>query len=112
MTLGACHRHPVEIRASVHSKGGRLTVAQIRFGDGSDAPATEVITVADLLSRHAPVPVPRQEPDTGGYAGRGLFAPDGPAAAPDSVVIDPAAARDPLDAGTPAPSNWVPVAFP
>jgi hypothetical protein len=172
-------------------------VAQILSGDGSDAPATEVITVADLLSRHAPVPVQRQEPDTGGisvgallrregraphsdrlqlrpqqqapasdegrtdrrilvrrgaiaagtllaagsvlgaamladvaptanqgpatggaeddgpYAGQGLLDPEAPIAAPqDSVVIDQAAARDPLDPGTAAPSNWVPVAFP
>ena len=172
-------------------------MAQILSGDGSDAPATEVITVADLLSRHAPVPVQRQEPDTGGisvgallrregraphsdrlqvrpqqqapasneggtdrrilvrrgaiaagtllaagsvlgaamladvaptanqgpatggaeddgpYAGQGLLDPEGPVAAPqDSVVIDQAAARDALDPGAAAPSNWVPVAFP
>src|SRR5918998_2694790 len=68
MTLGVGHRHPVDIRAFVHSKGGRPAVAQILSGDGSDAPATEVITVADLLSRHAPVPVQRQEPDTGGIS--------------------------------------------
>ncbi len=172
-------------------------MAQILSSDGSDAPATEVITVADLLSRHAPVPVQRQEPDTGGisvgalllregraphsdrlqlrpqpqasaggeggtdrrvmvrrgaiaagtllaagsvlgaamladvtptanqtpatgggdgdgpYAGQGLLDPEAPlAAAPDSVVIDQAAARDPLDPGAPPPSDWVPVAFP
>jgi hypothetical protein len=179
-------------------------VAQIRYGDGSDAPATEVITVADLLSRNAPAPVREVEvePDTGGisvgallrregraphtphsadrplqlrpqqpaatggdggtdrrvlvrrgaiaagtllaagsvlgaamltevgptasqtpatggpeddgpYAGQGLLDPEGPAATPpDSVVIDQAAARDPLDPGAPAPSDWVPVAFP
>jgi hypothetical protein len=174
-------------------------VAQIRYGDGSDAPATEVITVADLLSRNAPAPVREVEPDTGGisvgallrregraphsadrplqlrpqqpapaageggtdrrvlvrrgaiaagtllaagsvlgaalltdvmptanqapapggaeddgpYAGQGLLDPEGPVAAPqDSVVIDQAAARDPLDPGAPAPSDWVPVAFP
>ena len=174
-------------------------MAQIRFGDGSDAPATEVITVADLLSRNAPAPVREVEPDTGGisvgallrregraphadrplqlrphqpqpradaedgpdrrvlvrrgaiaagtllaagsvlgaalltdvaptanqnpaaggteddgpYAGQGLLDPEAPVAAPqDSVVIDQAAARDPLDPGAPAPSDWVPVAFP
>jgi hypothetical protein len=196
MTLGTRHRHPVDIPTFVHSKGGRLAVAQILSGDGSDAPATEVITVADLLSRHAPVPVQRQEPDTGGisvgallrregrvphpdrlqlrpqpeaasgeggtdrrvmvrrgaiaagtllaagsvlgaamladvtptanqtpatgggddggpYSGQGLLDPEAPlAAAPDSVVIDQAAARDPLDPGAPPPSDWVPVAFP
>jgi hypothetical protein len=175
-------------------------VAQILYRDGSDAPATEVITVADLLSRNAPAPVREVEPDTGGisvgallrregrapraadrplqprprqeaapaegehrtdrrvlvrrgaiaagalvaagsvlgaalltdieptanqapatggadddgpYAGQGLLDPDGPVAAPpDSVVIDQASARDPLDPGSPAPSDWVPVAFP
>jgi hypothetical protein len=172
-------------------------VAQILSADGSDAHPTEVITVADLLSRHARVPVQRQEPDTGGisvgallrreghaphserslqlrprppaptsdeggtdrrvlvrrgaiaagallaagsmlgaamlaevtptanqtpaagggedkgpYAGQGLLDPEAVAAAPDSVVIDQAAARDPLDPGAAAPSNWTPVAFP
>lgn len=174
-------------------------MAQIRYGDGSDAPATEVITVADLLSRNAPVPVQRAEPDTGGitvgallqregrsphgdrpfkvrpdrseptdtgagagrsalvrrgaiaagtllaagsvlgaailtdvtptatqtpgtggaeddgpYPGQGLLDQEDPAAAlPDTVAIDQAAARDPLlDPGTPAPSDWIPVAFP
>ena len=177
-------------------------MAQILYRDGSDAPATEVITVADLLSRNAPVPVQQDvEPDTGGisvgallrregraphaadrplqprphqqapadddeggtdrralvrrgaiaagtllaagsvfgaamltevaptanqapgaggaeegdgpYAGQGLLDPEGPVAAPpDSVVIGQAAASDPLDPGAPAPSDWVPVAFP
>lgn len=178
-------------------------MAQILYRDGSDASATEVITVADLLSRNAPTPFrevePDVEPDTDGisvgallrregraphgadrplpsrprqqaaredeggtdrrvlvrrgaiaagtllaagsvlgaalitdvtptanqtpapggaedegpYPGQGLLDPEGPVAAPpDSVVIDQAAARDPLDPGSAAPSDWVPVAFP
>jgi hypothetical protein len=173
-------------------------VAQILYRDGSDAPATEVLTVADLLSRNARVPVKDDEPETGGisvgallrregrapraadrplqprphqeradeevgsgrralvrrggiaagtlvaagsvfgaalltdvtpsanqapgtggaadngaYPGQGLLDPEAPVVTPpDSVVIDQAAATDPLDPGTPAPSDWVTVAFP
>lgn len=175
-------------------------MAQILRRDGSDAPATEVITVADLLSRNAPAPLREGEPDTdgisvgallrregrgpraadrpvqprprqqqassdddgrpdrrvlvrrgaiaagtllaagsvlgatlftdvvptvnqaptpggeddgGAYPGQGLLDPEGPVDAPaDPVVIDQAAATDPLDPGTAAPTDWVPVAFP
>src|SRR5918998_3727844 len=76
MTLGVGHRHPVDIRASVHSKGGRLAVAQILYRDGSDAPATEVLTVADLLSRNAPVPA-RADADTGGISVGALLRREG-----------------------------------
>src|SRR5687768_1923812 len=82
MTLGARHRHPVDIRASVHSKGGRPAVAQIRFEGGSDAPATEVITVADLLSRNAPAPVREVDPDTGGISVGALLRREGRAPRP------------------------------
>lgn len=175
-------------------------MAQILRRDGSDAPATEVITVADLLSRNAPAPLREGDPDTdgisvgallrreghapraaarpaqprprqqeassdddgrpdrrvlvrrgaiaagtllaagsvlgatlftdvvptvnqaptpggeddgGAYPGQGLLDPEGPVDAPaDPVVIDQAAATDPLDPGTAAPTDWVPVAFP
>jgi hypothetical protein len=172
-------------------------VAQIPSGDGSDAYPTEVLTVADLLSRNAPVPV-KPEPDTGGisvgallrregraphaadrplqprphqqaadeeggtgrrtlvrrgaiaagtlvaagsmfgaavltditptgnqddrsggaeedgpYPGQGLLDQEDPVITPaDSVVVDQAAAANQLDAGSPAPSDWIPVAFP
>jgi hypothetical protein len=51
--------------------------------------------------------------DDGSYPGQGLLDPDAPVVTPpDSVVIDQAASTDPLDPGTPAPSDWLPVAFP
>ena len=52
-------------------------MAQILYRDGSDAPATEVLTVADLLSRHAPVPVKDDEPETGGISVGALLRREG-----------------------------------
>src|SRR3954453_3435724 len=89
MTLGARLRHPVDIRASVHSKGGRQAVAQILYRDGSDAPATEVIPVADLLSRNAPVPVRDVEPDTGGISVGALLRREGRAPPPADRPVQP-----------------------
>ncbi|WP_143517326.1 hypothetical protein [Pseudonocardia sp. MH-G8] len=50
--------------------------------------------------------------DEGSYPGQGLLDQQDPAATPPTVTIDQAATADPLDAGTAAPTNWVPVAFP
>jgi hypothetical protein len=52
-------------------------VAQILPRDGSDARATEVITVADLLSRNAHVPVREAEPDTSGISVGALLRREG-----------------------------------
>jgi hypothetical protein len=52
-------------------------VAQILPRDGSDARATEVITVADLLSRNAHAPVREAEPDTSGISVGALLRREG-----------------------------------
>ncbi|WP_345612679.1 hypothetical protein [Pseudonocardia adelaidensis] len=69
--------------------------------------------LTDVTPTANQTPAPGGAEDDAPYPGQGLLDPEGPVAAPpDSVMIDQAAARDPLDPGTPAPSDWVPVAFP
>jgi hypothetical protein len=67
----------------------------------------------DVVPTVNQAPTPGGEDDGGAYPGQGLLDPEGPVGAPaDPVVIDQAAATDPLDPGTAAPTDWVPVAFP
>src|SRR3981081_201848 len=54
MTLGVPGAHTVDIRSSVHSKGGRCTVAQMVSRGGPRMTPVSVVTVADLLSRNPP----------------------------------------------------------
>jgi hypothetical protein len=108
---------PHQERADEEVGAGRRTlVRRGAIAAGTLVAAGSVFGAAMLTDV---TPTANQAPGTGGaeddgsYPGQGLLDPDAPVVTPpDSVVIDQAASTDPLDPGTPAPSDWVPVAFP
>ncbi len=103
---------PTTVHAVVEPAGKSAIVKRGAVAAGALLAVGSVLGAA-ALTEIAPTGTEAQGAQGDGWAGQGRL--DKSSAAPvlpTASVIDPSAATDSLDAGTAAPTSWVPVAFP